>query len=94
MAQGLGSRESYAWPTELDTLLAGNSSDMALKPHEVTPISPPLMRHDGVVFNKTGSTNGFGAYFAFLSAERIGIVMLGQQKLSEFPPVSRQLIAF
>ncbi len=29
--------------------------------------------------NKTGSTNGFGAYVAFVPAERIGVVMLANR---------------
>jgi beta-lactamase class C len=29
--------------------------------------------------NKTGSTNGFGAYAAFLPAQRLGIVLLANR---------------
>ena len=76
--QGLG-WEIYAYPADLDRLLAGNSSEMALQPHEVTPFAPPLEPSQNELINKTGSTNGFGAYAAFIPARRIGIVMLANK---------------
>lgn len=76
--QGLG-WETYSYPTTLDVLLAGNSSDMALKPHKVERLVPPQEAGDDVLINKTGSTNGFGAYAVFVPAEKIGIVMLANK---------------
>ena len=78
MTQGLG-WEMYSYPTKLDDLLAGNSSRMALEPHKVTRLVPPAAPRENVWINKTGSTNGFGAYAAFVPAERIGIVMLANR---------------
>jgi beta-lactamase class C len=78
MTQGLG-WEMYAYPTDLGRLLAGNSSQMSLKANEVTRLTPPLSPQEGVLINKTGSTNGFGAYVAFVPAMGIGIVMLANK---------------
>lgn len=77
MVQGLG-WEQYPWPVPLDRLLAGNASTMALEPHAVR--AAPAT-HGPTLFNKTGSTNGFGAYAAFVPAREIGIVMLANRNL-------------
>ena len=76
--QGLG-WEMYDYPLSLATLLAGNSSDMALKPHQVTALIKPVVAPASTLFNKTGSTNGFGAYVAFVPAKGIAIVMLANR---------------
>jgi len=78
MTQGLG-WEMYAWPTGLDRLLAGNSSEMSLKPNPASRLDPPLPPQDEVLINKTGSTNGFGAYVAFVPARGIGVVILANR---------------
>jgi beta-lactamase class C len=78
MTQGLG-WEMYAYPTDLDRLLAGNSSEMALKPNKATRLVPPVQPQDDVLINKIGSTNGFGAYVALVPAKRIGIVILANR---------------
>jgi beta-lactamase class C len=78
MIQGLG-WEMYDDPTDLGRLLAGNSPEMALRPNRATRIDPPLRPRTTGLINKTGSTNGFGAYVAYLPARSIGIVMLANR---------------
>lgn len=78
MTQGLG-WESYPYPVKLDTLLAGNSAQMAYEPHEVQWINPPQAPRQDALFNKTGSTGGFGAYVAYVPAKDIGIVILANK---------------
>lgn len=78
MVQGLG-WEQYPYPITLDRLLAGNSGTIAMEPHAATPLKPPQSPSKPTLFNKTGSTNGFGAYVAFVPEKRIGIVMLANR---------------
>ncbi|BBQ32132.1 CMY-1/MOX family class C beta-lactamase [Aeromonas caviae] len=76
MTQGLG-WERYAYPVSEQTLLAGNSPAMIYNANPAAP-APAAAGHP-VLFNKTGSTNGFGAYVAFVPAKGIGIVMLANR---------------
>lgn len=85
MTQGLG-WEQYTYPVSLATLLQGNSSKMALESHTVTPIKQPKLASAATLFNKTGATNGFGAYVAFIPQQKIGIVMLAN---TNFPNEAR-----
>ena len=78
MTQGLG-WESYNYPVSLDTLLAGNSTQMAMAAHEVQWLTPPRPQPENVLFNKTGSTSGFGAYVAYVPSKDIGIVILANK---------------
>ncbi|MHC8366135.1 class C beta-lactamase [Pseudomonas sp. ZT5P21] len=78
MTQGLG-WEFYNYPASLDTLLAGNSSQMAYEPHEVQWLNPPQAQPASMLFNKTGSTGGFGAYVAYVPSKDIGIVILANK---------------
>src|SRR5690606_3144693 len=78
MTQALG-WEYYAWPASLDMLLEGNSADMALKPQSAEALDPPAEAGGAVLFNKTGSTNGFGAYVAFVPARAIGVALLANR---------------
>jgi beta-lactamase class C len=77
MVQGIG-WEQYNFPVSREWLLGGNSTEMALSrqpAHRIDPQSATGARW----FNKTGSTNGFGAYVAFVPSKRIGIVMLANR---------------
>jgi len=78
MTQGLA-WEMFAYPTDLDRLLVGNSVQVSFKTNEVTRFDAPRPPRKDVLINKTGSTNGFGAYVAFVPAKDIGIVMLANR---------------
>ncbi len=80
MVQGLG-WEQYAYPVTLDRLLAGNSDAMIMKAQPATALMPPLAPSRPALFNKTGSTNGFGSYVAFVPGKNIGIVMLANKNV-------------
>lgn len=71
--------EQYPYPVALKTLLEGNSYAMIYHPTPVTPIEPPLRPRKDVWINKTGSTDGFGAYIAFVPEARLGIVILANR---------------
>lgn len=78
MTQGLG-WERYTYPVSLDQLQAGNSLEMVLEANDANRLQPPLPASSDMWFNKTGSTNGFGAYAAFVPSQRIGIIMLANR---------------
>jgi beta-lactamase class C len=78
MVQGLG-WEQYPYPVPLERLLAGNSRTMALEANAATALAPPRAAQGATLYNKTGSTNGFGGYVAFVPEKRIGIVMLANR---------------
>ena len=90
MTQGLG-WEMYDYPTSLAVLLAGNSSGVILEPSEATRITPPRPPKRRVLMNKTGSTNGFGAYVACIPETMTGIVMLANRN---YPNAARVEAAF
>jgi beta-lactamase class C len=80
--------EQYAYPVDLKTLLDGNSLAMALNATPVTEIVPPQEPRDDAWINKTGSTNGFGAYVAFIPQKRLGIVILANRNFPNDDRVS------
>jgi len=83
--------EQYAYPVALQDLLTGNASAMVRESQPTAPISPPLPPQDDVWVNKTGSTNGFGAYLAFIPAKRLGIVILANRY---YPNEARVKLAY
>ena len=83
--------EQYSYPVELKTLLEGNSPEMIFNPRPVTEIKPPQTPQGNAWVNKTGSTNGFGAYVAFVPATHSGIVILAN---TSFPIEDRVTVAY
>jgi beta-lactamase class C len=83
--------EQYPYPVKLETLLDGNSNKMAYETQPATPIRPPLKPQKNVWINKTGSTNGFGGYIAFIPEKRLGIVILANKN---YPNEARVKLAY
>jgi beta-lactamase class C len=82
MTQALG-WERYDDAGDLDALLQGNSTEMAIEPQE---IAAPAEAPTQAFFNKTGSTGGFGAYVAMVPARGVAVVMLANRN---YPNASR-----
>lgn len=83
--------EQYSYPVALDALIEGNSNKLAFETNAVTAIDPPLPAQNAVWINKTGSTNGFGAYVAFVPAKGLGIVVLANKN---YPNEARVRLAY
>ena len=90
MTQGLG-WEAYDWPISLKRLQAGNSTPMALQPHRIARLPAPQALEGQRLLNKTGSTNGFGAYVAFVPGPRPGLVIPANRN---YPNAERVKIAY
>ena len=72
--------EQYPYPVELKTLLAGNSDEVILNANPAVRLDPPSPPLAGVLINKTGSTNGFSTYVAFVPARKLGVVLLANKR--------------
>lgn len=83
--------EHYVYPASLNTLLEGNSNKMAYETQPVTAINPPIAPLQNAWINKTGSTNGFGGYVAFVPEKKIGIVILANKN---YPNAARVKLAY
>lgn len=90
MIQGL-IWEQYPYPVTLKQLLSGNSNTMLYNHPLATAFIPPLPPQSKVLINKTGSTNGFAVYTAFIPAKKIGIVILANKP---YPIDSRVTAAY
>lgn len=83
--------EQYAYPVSIEALLAGNANTMAYETRPATALNPPLAPQLNVWINKTGSTNGFGSYVAFVPARKIGVVILANKN---YPNEARVKLAY
>ena len=90
MVQGLG-WEQYPYPTTLERLLAGNSQTIIMEANPVVRRLSAGTSHGPRLFNKTGSTGGFGGYVLFVPEKKIGIVMLANKN---YPIQARVQAAF
>lgn len=79
MVQGFG-WEQFPYPISRELLLRGNAESIIFDAHPVQP-TLPQQPTAARLFDKTGSTRGFGAYVAFVPAKRIGLVMLANRSL-------------
>jgi beta-lactamase class C len=83
--------EQYPYPVELKRLLDGNSPAMIFEDQPATRLTEPLQPQTNVLIDKTGSTNGFGAYVAFIPAKKMGVVLLANKS---YPIDARVTAAF
>jgi beta-lactamase class C len=83
--------EQYPYPIDVKTLQEGNSAQMILNPTRAIAITPPLAPQSNVLIDKTGSTNGFGAYAAFVPARREGVIILANK---DYPIAARVSLAY
>ena len=72
--------EQYPCPVTLKDVLAGNSAEVLFKPNPVVKLDPPSPPRDDVLINKTGSTNGFSTYVAFIPGRKTGVVLLANKR--------------
>ena len=82
--------EEYAMPVDLPMLQEGNAPKLILNPTPVSAKVPAATPNSNVWVNKTGATNGFGAYVAFVPEKRFGVVLLANKN---YPNAERVEIA-
>ncbi len=83
--------EMYPFPVKLETLLEGNSIEVILNPQIIQADNYPTPVLNDVWVNKTGATNGFGGYIAYIPAKKTGIVILANKN---YPNADRVKAAY
>ncbi|MGR3909600.1 class C beta-lactamase [Burkholderia sp. SR8] len=83
--------EQYPYPVALATLLDGNAPTMLFDATPASELTPPLAPRPDTWINKTGSTDGFSTYVAFVPAKRLAIVLLANRS---FPIEDRVKAAY
>ncbi|WP_419340586.1 class C beta-lactamase [Achromobacter sp. PD1] len=83
--------EQLRYPATLDALLTANAGNYNSQSQPVTALNPPLPPQEAVWINKTGSTNGFGGYVAFVPSKKLGIVILANRN---YPNEARVRLAY
>lgn len=83
--------EQYPTPVSLESLLTGNANKMAYSNNGAIALNPPKPPQPAAWVNKTGSTNGFGAYVAFVPSERKSVVILANKN---YPNEARVRLAY
>lgn len=83
--------EQYPSSAPLAALVDGNASSVITQGLPATAIDPPQPAPAASWINKTGSTNGFGAYVAFMPARQKGIVILANKN---YPNEARVRLAY
>lgn len=78
MYQGLG-WEMYPWPINPQQVITASGNDVALKASPSALQTPARPATPASWLHKTGSTNGFGAYIAYVPQQQMGIVMLANK---------------
>lgn len=78
MTQGLG-WEIYPRPITETALIAGNSDAMASQPQPIEWLDTPSPPDPTALFNKTGSTNGFGSYVAYIPQKQLAVILLANK---------------
>jgi beta-lactamase class C len=59
---------------------------MILEPNPAIKLDRPSPPQEAVLIDKTGSTNGFSTYVAFVPARKLGVVLLANRR---FPIAAR-----
>lgn len=63
-------------------VIAANGDAMVLEINPVAPLAAPRQPPAGALVGKTGATNGFGAYLAFVPGRTLGLVLLANRNHS------------